>query len=161
MHGIHRTLLLGQVFHDRCCQSLILVLSSGPMLQWCWLWFCHGKNCCNYKSFGAGSLCRWMHNISKHWKPWHAVTLSYMGTCIWPYHHNLTYCSKLENGYGTRFAWLLKCFSFKKQQASYNMAHSHAIQLKWTWHFALSRIRYNYIYIMPSCPWYNYNLLFI
>ena len=38
MHGLHWTLLLGQVFHDRCCQCL-LVLSSGPMLQWCWLWF--------------------------------------------------------------------------------------------------------------------------
>ena len=32
---------------------------------------------CNYRSFGAGSLCRWMHNISKHWKPWHAVTLQW------------------------------------------------------------------------------------
>ena len=36
MHGLYWTLLLGQVYHDRCCQCL-LVLSGEPMLQWCWL----------------------------------------------------------------------------------------------------------------------------
>ena len=39
MCGLYWTLLLGQVTHDRCCQCL-LVLSGGPMLQWCWLGCC-------------------------------------------------------------------------------------------------------------------------
>ena len=44
MCGLYWTLLLGQVTHDRCCQCL-LVLSGGPMLQWCWLGCCQGRNC--------------------------------------------------------------------------------------------------------------------
>ena len=43
MCGLYWTLLLGQVTHDRCCQCL-LVLSGGPVLQWCWLGYCQGRN---------------------------------------------------------------------------------------------------------------------
>ena len=44
MCGLYWTLLLGQVTHDRCCQCL-LVLSGGPMLQWCWRGCSRGVNC--------------------------------------------------------------------------------------------------------------------